>query len=337
MFKYVNENGKTKVQLASELLSKEHQEQLKVIETLYNKDTIVYPYDNKKELKVKKERICRFCNKSFPEVNFKTDAHLVPELIGNKKYLSDFECDTCNSKFGIYENDLANFFGSFLAFSGIKGKTKIPKFKSNDRNIVVNRNPPYIDIEFKDTEYFSQNFGYDRKNDIQKIDYYTNPYTPLNVYKSLLKIAVSRINETDLPNLNETIKFLNGETNYSNLETNSFFTIHKYFIPGNFSSKPLVISFKKKSEFNKFPAPTYLFIIQVHNMIFQLFIPFHNNDMFFFNQKKDRKLYIVPPFVPENWTKKHGGPFSEVLNLGSNKRLKRQKMRMEIKYFEVIN
>ncbi|MFA6089845.1 MAG: HNH endonuclease, partial [Candidatus Woesearchaeota archaeon] len=288
--------------------------------------------DNRKELRPNKDRTCRFCGKSYPEVKFKNVSHLIPELMGNEYYLSDFECDSCNSKFGVYENDLAYFFGSFLAVSGIMGKTKVPKFKSNDRHIVIHQNPPYLDIEFNDAEYFKQNIGYDRKNDIQRINYYKNPFTPLNVYKSFLKIALSRIHESDLPNLKETIKFLNGENEYGELEKNSFFTIHKFFIPGNFNNEPIVLSFKKKQEFEKYPAPTHLFIIQIRNIIYQIFIPFHKSDMFFFEPKQERKFFIVPPFVPESWTKQFGGPFSEYVNLGSNIRTKGQKGGIEYKY-----
>lgn len=332
MFKFSAINGQTKIQIENNLLSAEHQKQLEAFEFLYEKDMFLKVYDNKKELKPKKERKCRFCGKSSPEVSFKKVAHLMPELLGNKKCLSDYECDICNSKFGVYENDLANYLGAFLATSGIRGKTKIPKFKSNDRNIVVNQNPPFIDIEFKDADYFSQNIGYDRKNDIQKINYYTNPYTPLNVYKSLLKIAVSIINEKDLPFLEETIQFLNEENTYRNLEKNSFFAIHKYFIPGNFNFDPIIFSFKKRKQLEHIPAPTYTFIIQIRNIIIQMFIPFYEKDKSFFAPDKKRHFYLAPPFVPEEWTKKFGGPFSEFVNLGSNERLKRQKVTMEYKY-----
>jgi hypothetical protein len=51
--------------------------------------------------KNKSERKCRFCGKSNPEVSFKKKAHLIPEFLGNKMLLSDFECDSCNYEFGL--------------------------------------------------------------------------------------------------------------------------------------------------------------------------------------------------------------------------------------------
>ena len=79
---------------------------------IYELDNAFIPTKSKYiNLKPKRERTCRFCGLSFPETTFKKEAHLIPEMLGNKTLLSDFECDKCNHYFGVtFENHLANNF-----------------------------------------------------------------------------------------------------------------------------------------------------------------------------------------------------------------------------------
>ena len=55
------------------------------------------------------EKICRFCGKKEPEVTFNKIAHAIPEMLGNKQYISLSECDTCNKKFSKYEDNLEGY------------------------------------------------------------------------------------------------------------------------------------------------------------------------------------------------------------------------------------
>src|SRR5258706_1693929 len=66
-------------------------------------------------------KVCRFCGKHSPIVKFRTDAHVIPQSIGNRYLLSYFECDTCNHFFGNkYENSLTNFFSHLRPFARIE-------------------------------------------------------------------------------------------------------------------------------------------------------------------------------------------------------------------------
>ncbi len=326
-------NGEKRFYINTKLLSDEYQEQIKTLELLYVVDNIVYPFDNRKELKPRKNRVCRFCGNTYPDVTFKNKAHLIPEFLGNKNFLSDYECDTCNRIFARYENDLANYFGPFLTFAGISGKNKVPKFKSNSQSVDVEFNAPFIDVNFKNAEVFRESIGYDEKNHIQKIQYNSKPFTPINIFRALVKIGLSTINKFKEENFVETFDFLLSDSKSIGLEKNSFFNVHKFFVPGNFKIAPIVISLRKNEKFINYPAPTHLLIIQVNNIIIQWFIPFYKEDMFFFKDNKDvkRNLFIVPPLIPEKWLKIHGKPFSEQLYFGSNKRIKSQRMMIEYK------
>ena len=87
----------------------------------------------------KSKRVCRYCNKSKPEVSFKKVAHSISEALGNKKIITNDECDTCNEKFGKgIENDLILYLSLFRNFFGIKGKKGIPKLKGKNFEIINN-------------------------------------------------------------------------------------------------------------------------------------------------------------------------------------------------------
>src|ERR1044072_8787003 len=101
---------------------------------------MVMPADiryDKRNLKPKHERVCKFCGFSMPEVKFPDEAHLLSEMIGNKDLFSDFECKACNLKLSNYENDLANFLGISRTILRVNTKGGIPDFKSQGKKLIA--------------------------------------------------------------------------------------------------------------------------------------------------------------------------------------------------------
>lgn len=50
----------------------------------------------------KEDRVCRFCKQKYPSVKFNSVAHTISEALGNKKLITNDECDECNSYFDKY-------------------------------------------------------------------------------------------------------------------------------------------------------------------------------------------------------------------------------------------
>jgi len=90
IFSMVNDNGQISIKWNYNMLSKESLDSLRVVHKLYDDNSFIWLNDNRKNLKLKNERTCRFCGKTYPEVTFSKKAHLIPESIGNKFHLSDF-------------------------------------------------------------------------------------------------------------------------------------------------------------------------------------------------------------------------------------------------------
>ena len=85
---------------------------------------------NKRVLGNKENQVCRFCGKSKPEVLFRSEAHAIPESLGNKILFTNYECDTCNKFFGeTIENDFGKWSKPYRTFARIRGKKGVPTLK----------------------------------------------------------------------------------------------------------------------------------------------------------------------------------------------------------------
>jgi hypothetical protein len=85
----------------------------KIFRSHYDLVRIIKPVaSNKKNLRLRRDRTSRFCDKSGADTRFRMEAHLLPEMLGNKLLYSEFECDHCNEYFKTLENDLPTTWAS---------------------------------------------------------------------------------------------------------------------------------------------------------------------------------------------------------------------------------
>ena len=89
--------------------------------------------DNKIHLGEKKDNTCRFCGKKHPEVTFKMITHAIPEFIGNKTLISEYECDVCNSLFSQMETQMSNYMNLYHTAAQVSGKRGVPSYKPNSQ------------------------------------------------------------------------------------------------------------------------------------------------------------------------------------------------------------
>lgn len=152
----------------------------------------------------KSKRVCRFCGKSIPDISFSKKAHAISESLGNRTIICNEECDSCNEKFSIIEQELFNHIGLFYFINGIKGKkgirTDFGKSLKRDKNsgafvIKTNRSAPSIE------EVENEGFKFDIIED-------NLTFTPQNIYKCLCKFALSVIDSKYLSKLSKTIKWV---------------------------------------------------------------------------------------------------------------------------------
>lgn len=227
----------------------------------------------------KSKRICRFCDKSSPQVTFKKVAHSISEALGNKKIITNDECDACNEKFGSgIENDLILFLNLFRNVFGIKGKNGVPKLKGKNFEI---ENTGKIEIKqiLTDEEINDPN-----RDDFKLRLESTQNITPQNIYKTLSKYALSVIDRAQIVNFTETIKWINGTKNIDQLPKVAMLTSYDLF-----TTHPLLIVYLRKTDESKLPYAVAEFRFTFLTFVF--IIPNSDKDSTDFTQDENYKHF----------------------------------------------
>ncbi|HVW95979.1 MAG TPA: HNH endonuclease [Mucilaginibacter sp.] len=163
-------------------------------------------------LKPVSERTCRFCQRSSPEVSFDKLAHIIPESLGNKHLVSDFECDDCNGKFSLLETSFSGWLGAIKTLAGTRGKHSVPKFKPANQTIEAKKvtflNTPATKISTGKASEGTVKL--DKESGEVVFKFKKDGYTPIKAYKSLLKIALSIIGPEERNHYRPAFEFLTG-------------------------------------------------------------------------------------------------------------------------------
>lgn len=237
-----------------------------------------------------KERVCMFCGLSYPDTQFTGKSHLIPQCLGNKKLLSFRECDECNNHFGKFENDIINYVGfKRLSFSSKKVKFTPPgkKFTLSGRINIDNVNRKLKAI-------------YEEENPNCQLPFKTHSYSLLNLWKIIVKMALSAMPQEDLNDYEGLINYLFQDCGYMHethyKEIYSVF-IHKIHGPIN---KPLGILFKKKD--TNTDSFTHTFQLYFSDEVWQVFLPMNLKDNSLYNGKTRIIYRYCPPIVVDKLT-----------------------------------
>lgn len=233
----------------------------------------------RKILKPKQQRVCRFCGKGMPEVKFKSDAHVIPYMLGNKSTLSDFECDNCNNQFSRLETDLSNYLGIERLLHRVKSQStnKFPNFASTNQDLTGGQKEFYGTdaVEIRKPTIESESIKFESSNGETKISYKGQPYIPENVYKIFLKIALSSIPKSEVVNYKAAFEYLRGS--YVPNAQFQFVEIIQNF-GGNIYSVPVVMIFNRIDDVTK-QVLKHWCCIYFWNKMISFPIPFHLSDL----------------------------------------------------------
>lgn len=163
---------------------------------------------NKVPLGDRKNRVCRFCGKTTPEVTFKKVAHAIPEGLGNKSLVSFYECDPCNEAFGNgIENDLGNWSKPMRTLARISGKNGVPTLKrGGDQSwrIEYDRADGFKIASYEHDPIFEL----DEVNNMLTLKLRRESHIPLNVVKAFWKIAYTLLPDDELPNFAHVLNWI---------------------------------------------------------------------------------------------------------------------------------
>ena len=301
-----------------EKISKEIDELFGVL--MDNYEMFAFDADRKNNIKIgesdKSKRVCRYCNKKSPEVSFKKVAHSISEALGNKKIITNDECDACNEKFGEgIENDLILYLNLYRVFFRIRGKNGIPKLKGKNFEIEI-KNEETITIDILSDEEIAVSDC----NDFQVRLETTENITTQNIYKTLSKYALGVIDRTQIVNFKDTIEWINGKKNIDNLPKIAILTSYDLF-----SAHPKIMVYLRKNEDNKLPYAVAEF--RFTYLIFVYIIPNSNKETTDFTQDNNFEYFwsfFKHYSSVQNWSFQKMNdntvrPFVMNLNIGKNK------------------
>ena len=215
------------------------------------------------------KKVCRFCGQGCPEVTFKKEAHAIPESLGNKSLYTTYECDACNQMFGQgIENDFGNWSKPMRNFTGSRGKKGVPTIKIKSAGGSQGK------FETMKTE-IQQNpadptpiFQFDEKANAVNFWLRRDPYTPVAVLKTFVRIGLSVLPEEEMPNFRDILLWIRNPNHHANPITG--YPILRTFIPGSYTFRPSLFLLRRKKD--EILAPYVTFVLGYGNEVFQVWL-----------------------------------------------------------------
>lgn len=212
----------------------------------------------------KTNRVCRFCGRSETSgATFKKEAHALSHFISNNRLFSYYECDDCNQKYAQFENDYAAYMKLYHCFLQVYGKNGIPSYKVWKSRIDAQKN--YFEIKiFEDDPTLTAKI--DEDSNTLTIETKIT-YTPLYVYKALLKMALTILPDDDFQLFKNALSLLNSNTALPTTKIPVLFRLYGQSV--NIYKHVAAMVFKQKEQSTK-KIPPYWFVLAYNNICIQM-------------------------------------------------------------------
>lgn len=218
----------------------------------------------------KENRVCRFCGKTTPEVQFRKDAHAVSEMLGNKSLFTAYECDTCNGDFGKgIEQDLGNWSKPMRTMARIRGKSGVLTLKrGGDTGWRIECDDART-FEIKDYEADPVTAIDEEKKSIS-FKLKRDPYTPVGVMKAFVKMGLTLLPAEELPNFRHALAWIKDK-NHRRRFANDL-PVFYAFQPGPMPND-LIAAIVLRLKNGVTGLPYAFFVLGYGNEVFQFVLP----------------------------------------------------------------
>ncbi|WP_084159010.1 HNH endonuclease [Solidesulfovibrio alcoholivorans] len=212
------------------------------------------------------DRICRFCGKNEKETTFKDIAHSIPEAVGNKNIITLDECDECNT---FFSNNIEVHFDkvskAYRQVGQIKGKRGVPSYRTKSKKSRIDYDNGLTIKESTEDKILTF-----PEDNTAIFNYEIEPYIPVAVYKTLVKMALSVMPNNDLIHFKEAIEWIKNKDHTQHFITPEIAI--ETFIPGPRPVDGVMVLLLKRSTNNP-TVPSYLFSFGYGNLIYQIVPP----------------------------------------------------------------
>lgn len=228
----------------------------------------------------KKKRICRFCGLDAGQTKFSDKAHTISKSLGNNLIVTNDECDTCNHNFGEnIECDFAEYVGVFRTMMGLRGYNSIPHIKGENFDIKQE------DGQVKLNYYASAEEEKGMPIEDMHLPLRSNQKIKLqNVYRSIVKYALSVIDAEEMTHFRDTVEWIFGRKTIEKLPV-----IATLQVPSFYKKQPHIIVYKRNVEDRSLP---YL-VTEFHfgHLVFVAIVPSSDMDDADFTNKEDYQRF----------------------------------------------
>jgi hypothetical protein len=233
---------------------------------------------------------CRFCGRQNPEVSFRRVAHAIPELLGNKKLFSRYECDTCNTFFGCgIENDYGNWSKPMRTLTGRKGKNGVPTHKGGgETGWRIERKKNQFSINAGEDEH-SRPFVASEDHRVIDFALKGDPHRPMAVHKAFVKMALSILPERELPNFRQALAWIMNSDHREDVPILAPALVT--FTPGSAPIDGIKVGVICRKEDAPDAVPYAFLLLSYGNESFQVILPSPERDAAF-----EGKELTLPPF-----------------------------------------
>jgi hypothetical protein len=256
--------------------------------------------------------VCRFCARTVPEVTFRREAHAIPELVGNRTLVSLYECDDCNSRFSGFEDDFGKLTLAERVAGQVLGKAGVPSAKAGRGRSRIDMGVSGFRIEEQQGDPIAE---VDFKAKTLTITIAPQPYRPLGVFKALMKMALSLMDENDLQEVPEVLRWLLAPDLITyRVGDGSLYSCFRTFTPGPapFAATRAVLLRRRGPEVQ---GPAFIFVLAFGNSSFQVVVPAPQRDRHLIG--KTIELRQVPVFGFEDPAQVRGSTRSWIEDLSS--------------------
>jgi hypothetical protein len=243
-------------------------------------------HENSRKVSVPGADTCRYCDKKEPEVAFTDECHVLTHSIGNRRLFAEDECEKCNKFFGkTIEDDFGKWSLPYRVMSSVKGKDGYPTLKRDGWRIDATENGFEIQM-FVNHEIAEV----DEETKTTFLPLPRDAFTPINVYKAFVRMAMSMLPRTELDEFKDLLTWLqNPDPTVPFLNQCTKLLVSQYPVFPELNSVAAFVYRRKTS--NK-SMPNMIFVLAFANYAFQCFISAPKN-----TQNQADLEVIVHPFL----------------------------------------
>ncbi len=237
-----------------------------------------------------KDRRCRYCERTKPEASFRTEAHAIPESIGNQSLISNDECDRCNKLFSeTFEDHFDKFTAPLRTILAVRGKTKVPSFKTRDGRSRIDCNPANLHFSISDTGPAKIVTQHERGNRFD-IEMQCQPFVPLEVYRCLVKMALAIMPLPELRHFESARRWVLDRDFRPRVRVESLAMAYLYWSEDAYQN-PWAMLVRRRDR--SAPFPYMMFVLAMGSVLIQIALPISGRDAHLLG-----KRIIVPSIDP---------------------------------------